>query len=178
MSETPTWPAPGTPTDPTVPPPAPAKKSHKKRNIIFAVVGGLFIIGLASGGGSSGSGNSDNDPPSTGAKTGSGAGGVESNQAPRSSPAAADFELTKCSSSEAFGTVLPDVEVTITNHSSKRSNYSASVNLLDSSGNKVGEGFLASNNVEPGQSATESVAATASRDFSTCRIVSVNRYAS
>lgn len=85
-----------------------------------------------------------------------------------------DVELVTC----ADGEFLPDITVKITNHSSKRSNYSVSVNLLDSAGTKVGDGIAFANNIEPGQSAIEDLLATTNGDFATCQLMEVQRYAS
>jgi hypothetical protein len=139
----------------------------KKRIWALGVVGIIVIAAAAgSGGGSGGSG-------STSTKQNGGVSTLSNNG---KNPPQADVAMSKCSNGE-YG--LADVEVTITNHSSERSNYMVSVNLVDASGVKVGEGSAFSNNVEPGQVAIEKALASASgKPFATCKITDVNRFAS
>lgn len=127
---------------------------------------GIIIVAAAAGSGGSGSGTTDTKQN----------GGVSSLSNNGENPPQADVAMSKCTNGE-YG--LADVEVTITNHSSKRSNYTVSLNLLDSSGVKVGEGTAISNNIEAGQSAVESVLASSSgKTFATCQVTEVNRFAS
>lgn len=92
-------------------------------------------------------------------------------------PPAADVTLTSCAKTVISSV---DVKVTIVNHSSKRSNYVIEISLIDGSGVKVGDGFASSNNVEAGQTATETgfASLTGSPATFTCKIASVSRYAS
>lgn len=137
----------------------------KKRIWVLGIVG---IIGIAAAAGSGGS--------SSGSTSTKQNGGVSTLSNNGENPPQADVAMSKCSNGE-FG--LADVEVTITNHSSKRSNYLISLNLLDAAGNKVGEGTAVSNNVEAGQVAIESALASASgKTFATCQITDVDRFAS
>lgn len=136
----------------------------KKRFWALGVVG-IIIVAMAAGssGGSGGTSTKQN-------------GGVSTLSNNGKNPRQADVAMSKCSNGE-YG--LADVEVTITNHSSERSNYMISLNLLDANGVKVGEGTAISNNVEPGQVAVEDALASASgKAFSTCKITDVNRFAS
>jgi len=136
---------------------------RKKR---FWALGLVAVIGIgAAAGGSGGSDGADADNN----------GGVKTLSANGDNPPQADVELTACSNGE-FG--IPEIMTKITNHSSKRSDYSFQVNVLDASGTKIGEGFGASNNVEAGQSAIEEVFATANGDVASCTITEVNRFAS
>lgn len=169
MTDTQTWPAPSA----TPPPPPPAKKSHKKLWIGLGIFALLWAIGSAMGTSDSNStsnstSDSSDSTPSTGIKsTNSGA-----------HAAADDVDISTCADSAIAS--LPDVQVEITNHTSKRSNYMVEITLLDSSGNKVGDGTAISNNVEAGQTATEDALATVAsgQSFTKCRIASVSRYAS
>lgn len=89
-------------------------------------------------------------------------------------PAADDVEILTCST----GVNLVDIQVEITNPSSKMSNYSIEMNLLDSSGNKVGDASGYATNIGPGQKATEKLLGVAPADFDECEIVNVRRSAS
>ena len=89
-------------------------------------------------------------------------------------PAMDDVELGACRDGE-FG---PTVSVHITNHSSERSNYMVSVNLLDDDGSKIGEGVGFENNLGPGQDAVTEVAASARGEWTQCELVDVFRVAS
>lgn len=137
---------------------------RKKRWWAVGVLVLLVGIAAASGGGG------DEDTPVAAAN------GTKSVQAPRSSPAEDDVTLDACEPDEAFGWMV--AKVTITNHSSKRSNYLVSINVEDSSGVKVGEAALASNNIDPGQSAKAEGQSTAEGDGLVCKVKSVARYAS
>jgi hypothetical protein len=134
----------------------------KKRFWLLGVIGVLAIVAVASNSGRT---------SGTGAHT---QGGVSTLSSNAKYPPQADVTLTGC----AAGTIMPDVKVTITNHSPERSNYLVSLNLLDASGTKIGEGTAASNNVEPAQTAIEDVLATANGTLATCNITEVNRFAS
>lgn len=65
-------------------------------------------------------------------------------------PAADDVSLTECQRGE-FGGV--SVTGTITNHSSERSNYLFSINVVDGAGTKIAETGGIENNIDPGQNA-------------------------
>lgn len=136
-------------------------KRHKFLTAVIVVVG-LILIGSAGSKSTPSSTSTTTTPPS----------GVDSNNSGNHA-AASDVVLTSC----ANGQYGPTVKVTITNHTSKRSNYMVEVSLLDSSGNKVGDGIASSSNVESDQIAYEDVFATSNGDFTKCQIVSVTRYA-
>jgi hypothetical protein len=141
----------------------------KKRFILLALI--ILGIGAAASGGSKSKSSNTSNNASAATKAPAGVKSVDTNA---SHPAAGDVEVTKCAEGQ-FG--LAEVAVTITNHTSKRSNYSVQMNLTDAAGNKVGEGIAASNNVEAGQSALEKVAATNSAPFTKCEIKEVSRFA-
>jgi hypothetical protein len=138
---------------------------RKKRFWALGAVGLVVLITVANGGGSNGG--------STSTKQNGGVSTLSNND---SHPPQADVAISKCSTDEIG---LPNVELTITNHSTGRSNYMISVNLLDASGTKVGDGTAVSNNVDPGQVAIEKALASSNeRTFATCKVVSVDRFAS
>jgi hypothetical protein len=129
---------------------------------VFGIIAILVVIGaVASAGGST----SASDSSDTGARS-----GLSTNN---DNPPTADVTITKCAEG-AYG--LADLQVEITNNSSKRSNYTVSLNLEDSSGRKVGEATAISNNVDAGQVALEDAFGTG-EGFATCKIKEVNRFA-
>lgn len=102
-------------------------------------------------------------------------GGVTSSPGNNEHKSAADVAVTSCSHSDGFATI----KVTITNQTSKRSNYILTANILDASGAKVGEAFGASNNVEAGQVAYETMSGTYTGGApAKCVMTDVTRYAS
>jgi hypothetical protein len=135
----------------------------KKRFWALGVVG-VIIIAVAAGGGSSSKSPSKSQN-----------GGVSTVSDNGSHPPQADVTLTKCAT-DSIG--LADVEATILNHSSGRSNYLVQVNILDAAGNKIGEANGASNNIEAGQSSTEKLLGTANGTIASCKVTEVNRFAS
>jgi hypothetical protein len=139
----------------------------KRHKFLTAVIVLVVLAILGSLGGSDNDNTNNTDTPKTTSPA-----GVSSNNSGNHA-AANDVVISTCTT----GAYFPEVKVTITNHTSKRSNYSLEVTLLDSSGNKVGDGFAASNNVEAGQTAYVDVAATTTGAFSSCNIASVSRYA-
>lgn len=101
-------------------------------------------------------------------------GEVRSSSGNTSNPPENDVTVTKC----AKGQFTPEIQVTIKNNSSKRSNYMVNISLVDEAGTKMGEGFTAENNVDPGQSAISDVLATESAEtWTQCKIVEVQRFA-
>lgn len=136
----------------------------KKRYWVLGVVV-LAIVGF-----SVGSNSAKTPAPATSG------GGVKTLSNNGSNPPQADVALTSCTMGEYS---LPSVKIQITNHSTGRSNYIVSVNLLDASGAKIGEGAALSNNVEAGQVANDDVAATISGGtLARCVVTEVNRFAS
>lgn len=131
----------------------------KKRYWFLAIVAIVVIIIIAVQAGGSNSHN-----------------GVTTQSGNQAHPPQADVQITKCAEGPVSG--LPDIEVKITNHSSQRSNYLIQANLLDHAGTKIGDAVGSSNNVEPGQTAIERLAGTTTGTLATCRLASVNRYAS
>ncbi|MEU4094139.1 FxLYD domain-containing protein [Streptomyces sp. NPDC026673] len=73
----------------------------------------------------------------------------------------------------------PSAELTITNRSSKTSNYVVQVEFVDSSGTRISEGLAATNNLEPGRKAKETAQGLKKATGKiTCRVTEVTRYAS
>ncbi|PBC69660.1 hypothetical protein BX265_6998 [Streptomyces sp. TLI_235] len=87
-----------------------------------------------------------------------------------------DVEIAKCQADTTLH--WPSAEVTITNHSSKSSNYLVQVEFLDGSGTRVAEGMAATNGLAPGQKSIQKAqGATAIKDKLSCRVIDVTRYA-
>lgn len=132
----------------------------KKRTWVLGIVGLFVVIAIASS-------TSDEKTPVR-------SGDAASSSGNTNNPPAGDVTMATCEQGQ-FG---PTVRVTITNRSSKRSNYLVSANLEDAAGNKVGEANGASNNVEPGQTATADLLASANGGFTRCVVKNVERFAS
>ncbi|MDX3073555.1 FxLYD domain-containing protein [Streptomyces sp. MI02-7b] len=182
----PQYPPPSGPPQPGwgAPPPAPApapRKSGAGKIVGFGCLGIVLlsvlfaIIAVAASGGGGGG-----DDPKPGA-------GMASADAPATHgddgarEAAAgptgDVRLTACEI-EAF-TTWPSAKLTITNRSSKTSNYMVQVEFVDAKGTRISEGFAATNNLRPGQIAEEEAQGTAEATGKvTCRVTDVTRYAS
>ena len=101
---------------------------------------------------------------------GSGSGGS-------SNPAKDDARLSSCST-DSLGQL--SAKVTITNHSSKSSNYMVTVVFESSDGaTQLDSSFAAANNLSPNQNTTvEAVSFKEPQGRFTCRITDVTRYAS
>ncbi len=145
----------------------------KKRFILSGAHLAIIIIAVASGGGSSDKDKSPADKSPTD-KT-----GVQSISGNKSNPPEADVVIDSCDYEDVIGTVT--AKLTITNNSSKRSNYLITINIEDGSGIKIGEALASSNNVEGGQVAKEDALGTISGEKPAdmkCIIKEVNRFAS
>ena len=94
-----------------------------------------------------------------------------------SHPAAADVTLASCSTDDAgFATSA----VVIANHSSKTSNYIVTVTFTTKTGQQLGTGTAAVNNLVAGQSSTPQEANSltdAPAGSFTCEVAEVTRYA-
>lgn len=89
-------------------------------------------------------------------------------------PPEADVTLDGCEPGE-FGTVT--VPLTITNHSSKASNYLITVEILDADGTRLGEAFTAADAVRPDQtSKTEAIGTVTDGDVDSCKLLQVERF--
>ncbi|WP_331747544.1 FxLYD domain-containing protein (plasmid) [Streptomyces sp. NBC_00853] len=166
------------------PPPQP-KKTPVGKVLGFGclgIVGLVLIIGIA---GSLGRGNDDtaekaSGPPQTTAS--SKAAEAPTVKAPAWQPASpagaeADVKITGCEVNSA--TKWAKAHLTITNGSSKRSNYMISVEFVNKAGTRMGDAIAASNNLAPGQAAEETAQGL---DQITgeimCKVTKVTRYAS
>jgi hypothetical protein len=89
----------------------------------------LAIIGIAAAAGGGGGKKDDTNVSNDGADAKTAA-GVGTNSANVKNPPTADVEVTRCDK----GTFGPEIEVKIVNHTSKRSNYLVSVNMVDANG--------------------------------------------
>lgn len=110
---------------------------------------------------------------------------VTGDQQPSGAPAPAgdgdklkDAKITACKVDDVLG--WPSAELTVTNHSSKTSNYMIQVEFLDEAGTRVGEGIAATNNLAASQSANLKAqgAADSKGKKLSCRVTDVTRYAS
>ncbi|MEU9198866.1 FxLYD domain-containing protein [Streptomyces sp. NPDC048332] len=101
----------------------------------------------------------------------------EKTAAPAPKGAEGDVTITSC---EVNGTTTwPAADVEILNHSGSEANYIVSVEFLDSSGTRLGEGMAATNNLAPGQKAKVKAQALSDTNGKvTCKVSKVTRYPS
>lgn len=174
------------------PPPTPPRKSPVGKVIGFSclgVVGLVVLIGIAGALVSDGEdGSKKATPPAASSAApkqpeAPAAGSSAPAKAPASKPAPApagaeaDVKVTGCEVDSA--THWAKALLTITNGSSKKSNYMVSVEFVDASGTRVGEAIAASNNLAPGQAAKETAQGLDQIDGKvTCKVTKVTRYAS
>jgi hypothetical protein len=125
-----------------------------------ALPGAIALAALFLGAGCS----STADTPSNGVNNGVG-----------SQDASADAKITTCT---AIGSGLASGKVSITNHSSKRSDYFISVVFIAADGSQVGDGLASATAVEPNQRALADLTGAPTAKFATCKIVTVQRTAS
>jgi len=89
-----------------------------------------------------------------------------------------DVALGACKPQDATNWLIADL--TITNHSSKASNYMVTVAFEDKAGNQLGTGIASADHLEPGQSkptqALSTTEAPAGAEF-TCKVADITRYA-
>lgn len=168
----PTGPAWGTP-------PQQPKKGKAGKILGFGclgIVGLIVVIGIIGAVLSSGS----KGDSSGGSKT------VTSSSTPKSNSGAAkgtktgaegDVKITACEVEPSLK--WPSAKLTITNRSSKTSNYMVQVEFVDKSGTRIGEGVAATNNLAPDQVAKETAQGTGDASGKiTCKVTEVTRYAS
>lgn len=151
--------------------PAPASEKKKRHLLRWIVIGfvAIMIIGAVSGGGDDATSQSTADPASSFDDTEFGSGTAEN-------PATEDVELSTCTGDE----YSVKAGGTITNHSSKASNYSIEVEFVYESGTRFADGLDFQTNIAPGQSsnweALDMPSSMPTGPF-TCRIVEVDRTA-
>lgn len=157
-------------------PPPPQKKSNVGKIVGFsclgvAVIGIVIVVALSLAVGKA-------VKTAATATTSPAAGHTMPSVASSPAPGAADdIQITSCTVDD-YG--LAHAALTITNHSSKKSNYSVQIDFTDSTGVRVGQGFAATNDLDPA-----AVAKTEAGDLAqvkdakiTCKVSQVNRYAS
>lgn len=88
-----------------------------------------------------------------------------------------DVEIAACNVDDTLH--WPSADVTITNHTSKSSNYLVNVEFVDASGTRIGEGVAATSNLAAGQAAKTKAqgAVDAKGQKVSCKVTSVTRYA-
>ncbi|MFE7772589.1 FxLYD domain-containing protein [Streptomyces sp. NPDC057445] len=142
----------------------------------FGVLGGLallLILGIALLGAVVGKSGS--------AGAGGGSGSARSGAGTAAEPAdrghVEDVEITGCEVDDVTG--WPSAELTITNKSSKASNYWVNVEFVTSTGTRVEDGFAATSHLAPGQKAEKKVQAlTKVPENVNCKVTKVTRFAS
>lgn len=168
------------------PPPQP-RKSNAGKIIGFGCLGGVLLLVLvvisgvvgvlATGGGSGdrkpGASKGSDQAPAAPSKS-KDSGDVEEKE---EAGATGDVKIDACTVDDLIK--WPAAELTITNRSSKTSNYMVQVEFVDSSGTRIGEGLAAANNLAPGRQAKETAQGLKKATGKvTCRVTEVTRYAS
>jgi hypothetical protein len=116
----------------------------------------------------------DDTPPTSTA--GDSDSGVDTNSGNTDNPPQDDVTITTCG---ANALDLIEVSGTIVNHSSKSSNYLIEVDVVAADGTVYGQGFAAVNALDGGARAEwQAITAAEQRDGATCRLRSVDRFAS
>ena len=155
------------------PPPAKRKRTVPLwATIITGVV--AFAIGAAAG---SGSKSADKTAATTtpSATTGQTAGATTPPAAPVDRGPTGDVALAKFTVDTIGGVTVP---VTVTNHSSKTSNYIIEFEIDDAAGTKIGDGIASTNNLAPGQKAQiDGIGMPSTGTPATVKLTKVTRYA-
>lgn len=180
------YPQPGQPQQPgwghPTPPPQPKKSVGKIVGFSCLGVVGLFVV-LGVAGALLGTDDSPKaKEPAAQASAPAPAVSSAPAKAPASKPAAptgakADVKITACELDTTMG--WAKAELTITNGSSKKSNYMVSIEFVNASGTRLGEAIAATNNLAPGQAANVTAQGLDQiKDKITCKVTEVTRYAS
>lgn len=153
----------------------PQKKKHTVRNVILGIIGLIVVIviisSVASGGGSKK--NDDSTAKSqgnTGTKNSSGS--AQKSVTDHSE----DVKITKCAKDPT--TEFPTATVSVTNNSSKASDYSITVAFESSDGKtQYDTGLAAVSNLAPGQSTSQDASSLKTDVPSgfTCKVASADR---
>lgn len=157
-------------------PPGPRKNNAGK--IVGFGCGGLVlllvIIGVVGAFLTSGT-DTDDEPGSVLEVTASASASGGGKTAPAPKGAEGDVTIKAC---EVNGTTTwPAADLEIVNHSDAKANYIVSVEFLDSSGTRLGEGMAATNNLAPGQKAKAKAQALSDTSGKvTCKVSKVTRY--
>lgn len=160
----------------TGPPPQPRKSSTGKiigfgclGVVVLVIVVAVLATVASSGGGSS-------DPKPGASKASTDRGGKSGGEGRQAGPTG-DVRIDSCEVDDVMH--WPSAKLTITNRSSKTSNYAVQVEFVDAGGTRIGEGFAATNNLGPGKVAKETAQGTGDvKGKVTCRVTEVTRYAS
>lgn len=133
----------------------------------------LAALALVAGLGVAAACSSEGDTPSSTDPT---AEGPVTNSGNEENPPTADVALTTCDGGD-FGTATAGLIVT--NNSSEPSTYSITVEFVDASGVRYGEGYAGSSAVAPGQKVeVDAFGVEEIRPGTTCRVTQVERFAS
>lgn len=92
--------------------------------------------------------------------------------------ATADVKLVSCGTYDSTGMGFVQPKLTITNHSTKRSDYYVELGFYDAKGTQLGTANDLVDSVEAGKSATSSATGQADGKWKTCKLLTVQRTAS
>lgn len=141
--------------------------------LVLAIVGGVVAIASSGGGSSDDASGSSSVTPSAAAPSKA----PTKKTAPKPAGAEGDVTITACEVNSS--TTWPAADVEIVNHSSSEANYIVSVEFLDASGTRLGEGMAATNNLAPGAKARAKAQALSDTSGKvTCKVSKVTRYPS
>jgi hypothetical protein len=135
-------------------PPVQPKKRHWVRWTILSAIGIILVIVVAS---CVARVNSAVDSLDSATTTGPASSSQNKEHPPAEDVRLGRPDLTHVSAFE--GPAIVEVSATITNHSSKRSDYMVTVEIIDTDGNRLGETAVIATDVAPGQSVKESAVA-------------------
>ncbi|MER5862862.1 hypothetical protein [Kitasatospora sp. NPDC002040] len=171
----------------SAPTPRGPKKSRKGLKIGLGAAAALVVIAIASSGGSQ---TKDDSNPAAAQGSGSAPATMVAPPAPSApvappAPVAAEKAPDDKAKDVALGPVETNdvtgwtsVPVTITNHTTKSSNYIVQIEFVDTSGTRLDETMVAANNVAPGQKSNETGQSFKKLDSKvTAKVTKVTRYA-
>ncbi|MFB6805437.1 FxLYD domain-containing protein [Streptomyces sp. NPDC056387] len=158
-------------TPPQGPPPKKAGAGKIVGLSCLGVVGLVIVIGIA-GAVVGGTPKKETTPPAA-ASSQPGAAVKPAD----SDGANGDAQIKSCEVDSDMG--WAKAELTITNRSSKTSNYMIQVEFVDETGTRLGEAIAATNNLAPGQAAQQTAQGLDQiKGKITCKVTKVTRYAS
>lgn len=150
---------------------------YKKKRFILSGI--ILVVIIAAVAGSGGGDDTDTATATDGGSENDDSSDVDSMSGNSENPPQNDVEVSACGVEEFSG---PEATLNVTNNSSGRSNYIIEVSFESEDGaQQYGTGTAILNNLEPGQSKTETASAfeevPEGASF-TCRLVEVDRFAS
>lgn len=159
------------------PPQGPPPKKNKAGKIVgfscLGIVGLIVVIAVAGAIASSGSPKKEASSPPAAA----GAPSAPAGKPADPDGADGDVQIKSCEVDSDMSWAKADL--TITNRSSKTSNYLIEIEFVDGAGTRLGEAVAATSNLAPGQAAQQTAqGADQIKGKISCKVTKVTRYAS